>query len=112
LLAELEHGQQALLFGSGMAAAVSVFLALPSGSRVLAPTIMYWALRHWLKTLGRDHGLAVEFVDMTNLQEVEQAFKSAPTQLLWLETPGNPLWTVCDIAALAELAKRYGAMTA
>ena len=42
MLSELEGGEEALLFSSGMAAAVSVFQALDQGDHILAPKIMYW----------------------------------------------------------------------
>src|SRR5436190_23368615 len=48
VIAALEGAHEALLFGSGMAAATSVVLALPPGSRVLAPQVCYWGFRDWL----------------------------------------------------------------
>ena len=48
LLARLEQGAAALTFASGMAAATAVFLALRPGDHVVAPKVMYWALRRWL----------------------------------------------------------------
>ncbi|MBI2497755.1 MAG: PLP-dependent transferase [Opitutae bacterium] len=46
LLAHLERGAQAALFSSGMAAATAVFQSLAPGDHVVAPKVMYWALRH------------------------------------------------------------------
>lgn len=112
LLAELEQGAEALLFSSGMAAAVSVFQALKPGDRVLAPQVMYWALRNWLQTLGTDAGLQVEFIDMTDLAAVSEALAKAPTRMVWLETPGNPLWTISDIQAISQLAKQHQSLIA
>lgn len=112
LLSTLEQGAQALLFSSGMAAAVSVFQALRPGDRVLIPKVMYWALRNWLLTLGRDAGLEVVSVDMTDTDAVAAELKAAPTRLLWLETPGNPLWSVSDIAAISALAKQQQTLIA
>ncbi len=48
LLAELEVGSSAMLFASGMAAATSVLCTLVPGDHVVAPKIMYWALRKWI----------------------------------------------------------------
>src|SRR5690606_24791897 len=53
----------------------------------------------------------VVIVDMTDLDEVEKALKSAPTGLVWMETPSNPLVKVIDIEAIAKLAKDAGAYT-
>lgn len=107
LLCELEQGADALLFGSGMAAAVSVFQALQPGDHVLAPKVMYWSLRNWLLGFARDWGLQVELVDTTSVEAVTAAIQPGKTKLLWLETPGNPLWEIADIRALSELCERH-----
>ncbi|RUO38778.1 cystathionine gamma-synthase [Aliidiomarina shirensis] len=112
VLADIEEGEDALLFASGMAAAVTVFQALRPGDHVLAPKVMYWALRNWLLTLGTDWGLEVELVDMTNTAAVEKAIIAGKTKLVWLETPGNPLWTISDIQAICHLAHSAGAKVA
>ena len=52
LLARLEGGHAALLFGSGMAAATTVFEVLAPGAHVVAPEQMYWTIRLWLQDLG------------------------------------------------------------
>tara|TARA_B100000700_G_scaffold219573_1_gene241584 strand:- start:1023 stop:2174 length:1152 start_codon:yes stop_codon:yes gene_type:complete len=112
LIAQLEHAADAKLFASGMAAATAVFQALKPGHTVLAPNIMYWALRNWLKGLATDAGLHIHFIDMTQLDEVKAYAQQHQPQLIWLETPGNPLWTISDIRAIAEIAKQHGAKVA
>jgi cystathionine gamma-synthase len=57
VLTALEGGHQTLLFASGMAAATAVFQALAPGDHVLAPKVMYWSLRNWLKNFAT-HGFA------------------------------------------------------
>lgn len=107
-IAELEQAREALLFGSGMAAAVAVFTALPP-THIVAPRDMYWGLRVWLHAAHR-YGHEVSFVDMSRLDEVRSSLRPGRTGLVWIETPSNPLWTVTDIAAVADLAHRAGAM--
>ncbi|MDB5651028.1 MAG: cystathionine gamma-synthase, partial [Hyphomicrobiales bacterium] len=109
IVAMLENGQAALAFGSGMSAAVALCAALTPGSRIVAPTVMYWALRNWLATDARDMGLNVCFVDMADLASVNAAVSEHPTQIVWIETPSNPMWGVIDIAAVAAIAHRAGA---
>lgn len=109
VLAMLEGGAAAMVFGSGMSAATSVFQALEPGAHVVAPTVMYWALRHWL---AQESGLAVDFVDTSDPDALRAALRPGATKLVWLETPSNPLWTVSDIAAAAEAAHRAGALLA
>ena len=94
----------ALLFGSGMAAATAVFQALDPGDHVVAPRVMYWALRHWLATEATRWGLRVEFVETDDLDQLRAAVRPGETKLVWVETPSNTLWTITDIAAAAEIA--------
>jgi cystathionine gamma-synthase len=113
LLAMLEEAKGgALLFGSGSAAATAVFLALSPGDHVVASKVMYWALRNWLMTEAKRWGLNVEFVETDDLAALKAAVKPGVTKLIWAETPSNPLWTITDIAAVAEIAHKAGAKLA
>lgn len=112
LLARLEGGAAALLFASGMAAATAAFMALKPGDHVIAPQMMYWSLRRWLSGYARAWGLDVELVDMTDLAALGKALRPGRTKLVWIETPGNPLWSITDIAASADLVHRAGARLA
>ena len=111
VIAALEGAHEALLFGSGMAAATSVVLALPPGSHVLAPQVCYWGFRDWLMNEAPLFGYRVDLVDMSNVEAVRAAMKP-DTKLVWIETPANPLWTITDIAAVAEIAHAGGAALA
>ncbi|HEY0328826.1 MAG TPA: PLP-dependent aspartate aminotransferase family protein [Rhodopseudomonas sp.] len=111
-LTQLEGGADSLLFSSGMAAATAAFLALSPGDHVIASKVMYWALRGWLLGFATRWGLDVELVDSSDLDAVAAALRPGRTRLLWVETPANPVWTVSDIAALAELAHGAGAVLA
>ena len=109
VIAALEGAHEALLFGSGMAAATSVVLALPPGSHVVAPQVCYWGFRDWLAaTKRRCSATASIFADMTDLAAVRAAMKP-DTKLVWIETPGNPLWNITDIAAVARDRARRAA---
>jgi cystathionine gamma-synthase len=112
LLAALEGGAACLIFASGMAAATIVFQALAPGDHVIAPHVMYWGLRRWLTTFGRERGLIVDLVDATDLDAIARALRPGATKLLWIETPANPTWAITDIAAAAKLAHDAGAMLA
>lgn len=113
VLAMLEGAEAgAMLFGSGMAAATAVFGALEPGDHVVAGTVMYWALKRWLRTEMPRRGVAVDFIATDDLQALRAAIRPGATKLVWIETPGNPLWTVTDIAAAAEIAHAAGARLA
>jgi cystathionine gamma-synthase len=107
-VAQLERACEAMVFSSGMAAATSIFLALPP-THIVAPTVMYWGLRTWLRDVER-FGHTVSFVDMSKLDDVRSAIVPGRTGLVWIETPSNPLWTLTDIAAVAECAHAAGAV--
>ena len=106
LLAELEDGDTALLFASGMAAATSVFCALAPGDHVVAPTVMYWALRKWISEFALTWGITVTYVDTGDLAALERAVDPHRTRIVWVETPAHPTWAVTDIAAAAQIAHR------
>lgn len=113
VLAMLEEAKAgALLFGSGMAAATAVFQALSPGDHVVASKVMYWALRAWLLTEATRWGLIVDFVETDDLAALKAAVKPGVTKLVWVETPSNPLWTITDIVAAAEVAHKAGAKLA
>ena len=99
----------AMLFGSGMAAATAVFTALEPGDHVVAPRVMYWALRRWLSEELPRRGVGLTFAQAEDGEALAAAIRPGETRLVWIETPGNPLWTVTDIEAAAEIAHRAGA---
>jgi cystathionine gamma-synthase len=109
LIAALEGADEALLFSSGMAAATSVFLALERPTHIVASRVMYWGFRSWLRQIGR-YGHRVTFVETSDLDAVRAAVVSGETGLFWIETPSNPLWTISDIAAIADIAHGAGAV--
>jgi cystathionine gamma-synthase len=111
-LTALEGGAQTLLFASGMAAATAVFQALEPGDHVIAPKVMYWSLRAWLRGFATRWGLEVEMVATDDLADLHRAIRPGRTKLVWLENPANPLWTVTDIAAAAAIAHDAGAKLA
>jgi cystathionine gamma-synthase len=108
----LEGGRGALAFSSGMAAATGLFSAVEPGRHVVAPKVMYWALRHWLAHDLARLGVDVDFVDMSDLDALEAALRPGSTRLVWAETPANPLWTLTDLAAAAKIAHSAGALLA
>ena len=112
IVAALEGAASALLFGSGMSAAIALFLGLGPGAHVVAPKVMYWSLRNWLVNEAPAHGLTVDLADAEDLDALAAAIRPGRTKLVWLETPSNPLWGVSDIAGAARLAHAAGAKLA
>ncbi len=112
LLTHLERGAASAVFSSGMSAATAVFLSLRPGDHVLVPDVIYWAFRSWLVGWATDWGLKVESTDMADPARVSAAMRPGRTKLVWIETPANPTLVISDIAPLAEIAHRGGAILA
>src|ERR1700691_5688735 len=112
LIGALEGASVTLVLGSGMSAAITLFLSLGSGAYVVAANGMYWALRAWLTNEAPAFGLSVDFVDAEDSQTLAAALKPGTTKLVWLETPSNPLWGVSDIEGAAHAAHAAGAILA
>ncbi|MBI5154754.1 PLP-dependent transferase, partial [Candidatus Poribacteria bacterium] len=106
-LADLEGGAAALAFASGSAAMTAVLSTLPHGSVTLFPDDYYNGTRLILQELF-DRQLLWQEVDTTDLVAVKRRLTDV-TQLVWIESPSNPLLKVTDIRAVAEAAHRAGA---
>ena len=112
VLTALEGGLASLVYASGMAAATALFLAVPRPVHVVAPDVMYWALRKWLVGEALSCGITATFANATDLGAIGAAIRPRETRLVWLETPANPLWSISDIAEAARLAHQAGALLA
>jgi cystathionine gamma-synthase len=108
VLADLEEGDGALVFGSGMAAIAAVLQSCGIGRRIVVAQDAYTGTRELLRHLAAAGQCAVEFIDATDLEEVARACRGA--SLLHIETLGNPLLTVPDLRACAEIAHRADAI--
>ena len=109
VLTSLEGAAETMVFGSGMAAATAVFLALRKPTHIIASEVTYWGFREWLMEIDR-YGHSVSFVDTSDVDAVAAAVRPGETGLFWIETPSNPLWTITDIAAMATIAHEAGAL--
>lgn len=112
----LEGGARTLLVSSGMAAATTLFLALrrpgEATTHVVAPAVMYWALRNWLINEAPLFGIQATFFDNSDPAALRAAVRPGETRLVWIETPANPMWSITDIAAAADIAHQAGAVLA
>ncbi len=109
-LAQLEGGEAALVFASGMAAGTALLQALPPGSHILFPDDVYYGVRVTAEQYLPNWGISADAVDMQDPAAVRAALKPE-TRLVWLETPSNPLLKVTDVGTLVEVARQAGAVT-
>ncbi|NMC18932.1 MAG: PLP-dependent transferase [Thermogutta sp.] len=110
-LAAVESGCGALAFSSGMAAVHCVTMLLKTGDHILAGRDLYGGSFRLFHKIADRAGIDVTLVPTEDLDAVRAAIRPN-TRLLWIESPGNPLLTITDIAACAEIAHRHGALLA
>ncbi|GKZ13553.1 cystathionine gamma-synthase [Haladaptatus sp. T7] len=110
-LASLEGGEYGRAFSSGMGAINTVLNLLSSGDHVIASEDVYGGTHRIFTQVYADYDVEFSFVDMTDPDEVADAVREN-TELLWVETPTNPLLNVVDIAAMADIAADADALCA
>lgn len=108
-LAKLEGGEVGIAFGSGQAAAMTLFQALRPGDHVVIPQDAYYGTPGLLELVFHPWGLTYTKVDMTNLEDVRQAIHEN-TRIVWTETPSNPMLAITNLSAIAKLAHTVGAI--
>lgn len=108
----LEGGEDALAFGSGMAAIASVIIALANtGDNIISSDTMYGGTHCLYKDTLPGLGIEVRSVNASDPQQIEDAIDDH-TRLLFIETPANPTMKVIDIETCIEIAHRHGIMFA
>jgi cystathionine gamma-lyase/cystathionine beta-lyase/cystathionine gamma-lyase/homocysteine desulfhydrase len=107
-LAALEGGCDAYCYASGMAATQAVCTLVKQNERVVVSDNVYGGTwRFFTKVLSR-YGVVSDFIDASDAAAFDA--KAGAFKMLWIETPTNPLMKVCDIAALARVASKRGAL--
>lgn len=109
LLCAMEGGDDAMLFGSGMSAAMAVVMAFDRPTHVLASSQIYYGLRRWLQAISRFNH-TISFCNTSDIAAVETALAANHPGLVWIETPSNPAWSITDISAVCALAHDVGAI--
>ena len=110
-IASLENGCGALAFASGMAAIHAVTMSLHSGDRIIAGSDIYGGTFRLLHHICNRSGIEVTLVDANDHDAIGTEL-SKGAKLLWIESPGNPLMSITDIATCAKLAHDNGALLA
>jgi cystathionine gamma-lyase len=110
-LASLESGTRGFAFASGTQAAATILGLLEAGDHVVCCDDMYGGTYRMFERVYRRFGLDFSYVDLTDPARLEAALTPA-TRLVWLESPSNPLMKLVDIAAVAAIARRSGALVA
>jgi len=110
-LAALEGGARGLAFASGMAAEDCLLRTVcRPGDHVLIPDDAYGGTYRLLARVLAEWGISYAPVRLSDTRAVRDALSEQPTRVLWAETPTNPLLSIADISALAEIAHEAGAL--
>ena len=108
-LASLEGGAHGICFSSGMGATTAIMELFSPGSRTVAINDVYGGTYRLFSKVYEPKGYGYQFLDLTDEGVARQAFEQ-PADLVWLETPSNPLLKIIDVAAIAERAHAAGAL--
>ncbi|TXD84780.1 aminotransferase class I/II-fold pyridoxal phosphate-dependent enzyme [Subsaximicrobium wynnwilliamsii] len=107
-IAALEHTEAALIFGSGMAAISTMFLAfLKQGDHIVVQNTLYGGTSNFIREEFPKYGIEFTFTNGYQVADFEAAIQEN-TKVIYIETPSNPLLTITDIKAVADLASSKG----
>ncbi len=110
-IAALEHAEAGLIFGSGMAAISTTFLAfLKVGDHIVLQNTLYGGTSNFIREEFPKFGIEFTFTNGLTVSDFKDAIKSN-TKLIHIETPSNPLMTITNMKAVADLAKSEGIVT-
>jgi cystathionine gamma-lyase len=103
-LASIENGQFGLAFGSGLAAIDAVLKLFKPGDEIISTNDLYGGSYRLFTKIFEKYGLKFHFADMQNVANVD-ALINVKTQMIWVESPTNPMMSIVDIKALSKIAK-------
>ena len=110
-IAALEHAEAGIIFASGMAAISTTFLAfLKAGDHIVLQNTLYGGTVNFIQEEFPKYGIEFTFTNGLSISDFEDAMQQN-TKLIHIETPSNPLMTITDIKAVANLAKSKGIIT-
>lgn len=110
-LASLESARHCLAFASGLAATTTVLLLLEPGDHVVVSDDVYGGTARLFNRVLSRYGLRFDSADLRDPDALRSAL-TGRTRMVWVESPTNPLLRLVDIAAVAEIARENGALTA
>lgn len=110
-IAKLEKGESALIFGSGMAAiSTTLFAFLQKGDHIVLQRTLYGGTANLVNEEFAKHGIEFSYVDAQTTEGFKEKIKPN-TKVIYIETPSNPLLTIIDIKAIADLATKNDIIT-
>jgi len=110
-IAALEKTENALIFGSGMAAVSSTLLAfLHQGDHIVLQQTLYGGTYNFVVEEFDKFGIEYSFTEGLSIEDFEKKIQDN-TKVLYIETPSNPLLTITDMKAISKLATSKNIVT-
>ena len=109
IVADLEHGIDALAFSTGMAAINALMELFKPGDHIIATDDLYGGTIRLFDNINTKNGLTFSYVDSSKVEDVEAAIKEN-TKAIYIETPTNPMMKVTDLSAMARIASEHGCL--
>jgi cystathionine beta-lyase len=110
-IAALEKTEDALIFGSGMAAiSAALFAFLEKGDHVVVQQVIYGGTYNFIVSEFEKYGIEYSFTESDKVEDFKALIKKN-TKVLYIETPSNPLLGITDMKAISALAKEYKILT-
>lgn len=110
LIAELEEGVAGFAFASGMAATTAVLSLFKTGDKIIISSNVYGGTFRVLDKVFNNFGITYEIVETSDLELLEKSL-TEDVKAIFIESPANPILTITDIRAVAEIAKKHGVLT-
>ena len=105
-IAELEGTEDALVFGSGLAAvATSMFSFVSSGDHVILQKSLYGGTINLVNTEFKKFNISYDYIDVANLKELDSVLRPN-TKIIYIESPSNPLLSITDIKSISNFSKK------
>ena len=108
VLKKNENAKYATVFASGVSAITSILSTLNSNSLVLAEENVYGCTYRLMDKVFSKFGVTVKYSDLTKQENID-AIADLKPDILWIESPTNPILKVLDIKSIAEASKAVGA---
>ncbi len=106
-IAALEHAEAALIFGSGMAAISTALMAfLQAGDHIVLQKTLYGGTYNLVTEEFGKYGISYSFTDGLHPSDFEEQIQEN-TKVIFIETPSNPLLTITDLKAVAQICKKH-----
>lgn len=111
IVADLEHGTDAIAFSTGMAAVSAFMEFFKPGDHVVSTSDLYGGVIRQFNTINKKNGIEFTYLNTQDVAELEAQIRPT-TKLIYVETPTNPMMQVTDIEAASKLAKKHGCLLA